>query len=257
MPRRSLALAALTIAASSAFADASVVIAITNPTETDKITNDPVSTTASLVLSDSSAFGYANLDTGVLRSTSDGPPAQPASGFPAQQFSTQSAAQIQDSVTFGAGASGTGYLDWQFDGTLSAFALPVHSATAALALGVGGFGETVYLANDPTFCGGSQPLCFEGTSIHATGSIPFEIAPGTMQISAFLQTVAFDGSTADFSNTGMLYLRLPTGMAYTSGSGTFLQDAAPIVATVPEPSPLIAMLLGLGLVARFGRRSRA
>lgn len=230
-------------------AQSSVVIAITNPNETDKIANDSVVSSASLVLIDSSASGYANLDTGILRSKSTGPVAQPGSGFPDAQFSSQAAAQITDSITFASGFSGTGYLDWKFEGTLTAFAPPVHSATAALVINIGATGENIYLADNPSFCAPGQSFCTTGTSINQTGTIPFQISPGTLQVSAFLQTVAFDGAAADFSNTGRLYLRLPTGITYTSNSGTFLADAQAILPSVPEPATYSLLLVGLSCAA--------
>ena len=114
-----VAAAGLAAIACSVQAQSSVVIGIANPTETDKIVNDPVVAVGSLVLPDSSASGYANLETGILRSESIGPPIQPGLGYADGQFSSQSAAQIVDTITFGAGASGTGFLDWHVDGTLT------------------------------------------------------------------------------------------------------------------------------------------
>ena len=245
-----VAAATLAAMACSVQAQSSVVIAITNPTETDRIVNDPVVAIGSLVLSDSSAAGYANLETGILRSESIGPPIQPGLGYPDGQFSSQSAAQIVDTITFGAGASGTGFLDWHVDGTLTPAGNPFPSATTSLVLGVGGTGETDYFTDSTGLCVPSA-TCNFGTSFNKTGAFAFTIAPGSFQISAFLQTEAFDGAIANFSNTGTFYLRLPGGVTYTSTSGVFLTEATPIfpgVPAVPEPSSYALLLGGLGLL---------
>lgn len=237
--------------ACSVQAQSSVVIAITNPTQTVKTVNDPVLAIGSLILSDSSASGYANLETGILRSKSIGPPIQPGIGYPDGQFSSQSAAQIVDTITFGAGASGTGFLDWHVDGTLTPAGNPFPSATTSLVLNVGGTGETDYFTDSTGLCLPSA-TCNIGTSFDKSGAFAFMIAPGSLQVSAFLQTEAFDGAIADFSNTGRFYLRLPDRVTYTSTSGVFLTDAAPIFAgvpAVPEPSSYALLLVGLGLLS--------
>lgn len=253
--------------ACGAQAQSSVVIAITDPLETTRIVNGPVVATASLVLTDASASGYANLDTGVLRSASVGPPIQFGLGYPDGQFSTQSAAQIVDTISFGAAATGTGYLDWHIDGTLSAYGNPFPSATTSLVLNIGNAGgntgQTSYFTDNPNLCRAS-PTCTIGTGFDQSGSFAFQIQPGAFSVSVFLQTVAFDGASNDFSNTGRFYLRLPDGVTYTSRSGVFLTDAAPIfpvVSAVPEPSTYLLLLFGLGLASwtksRTGRGRRS
>jgi hypothetical protein len=60
-----------------------------------------------------------------------------------------------------------------------------------------------------------------------------------------------DGCTADFSNTGLIGLSLPSNVSYTSASGVFL------TASTPEPSSWAMMMLGgAGVMIGVARRKR-
>jgi hypothetical protein len=67
--------------------------------------------------------------------------------------------------------------------------------------------------------------------------------------------ISVTGYTADFASTARVYLSLPTGVTYTSGSGSFLAGATPIAA-VPEPETYAMLLAGLGIVGAVTRRRR-
>lgn len=63
-----------------------------------------------------------------------------------------------------------------------------------------------------------------------------------------------EGVDCDFSHTGRMALRLPTGVTFTSGSGVFL--TAPFAAAVPEPASWAMLTLGFGLCGTVARRRR-
>jgi hypothetical protein len=62
-----------------------------------------------------------------------------------------------------------------------------------------------------------------------------------------------DGCTADFSNTGLIGLSLPSNVSFTSASGVFLTAST----STPEPSSWAMMMLGAaGVMIGVARRKR-
>lgn len=214
--------------------------------------NDPALFVAetSAVSGDSTAYSYANMITGVLRDF-----ARATNAYPGTPYAALASGGFFDTVTFSNGVGQTAYLDWSFDGSLSLDNTSLPFATHGQLLVYGGSGANIQLTNAGNLCatGGD---CTVGTSVNKQGSIPFVISAGAMFFAANLSAYSQYGNTADFSNTGRIYLRTPDGVSYTSQSGQFLNEAAPIFA-VPEPATYALMLAGLvavGLVTR--RRSR-
>lgn len=73
---------------------------------------------------------------------------------------------------------------------------------------------------------------------------------GTFDIISLMFTMLPEpGDTLDFGNSAYLSLALPPGATYSSASGSFL------VSAVPEPVSLMSLLLGLGVLAAYRRRS--
>jgi hypothetical protein len=62
------------------------------------------------------------------------------------------------------------------------------------------------------------------------------------------------GYFCDFSHTAKLGLTLPTGVSFTSDSGTFLTAGAPTAGAVPEPATWAMMVFGFGLAGGTMRR---
>ena len=195
----------------------------------------------------SQASAYANADTGILSGVASAAPAVDA--FHYTQFSTT----IRDTITFSSGASGTGYLNWHWDGS--------SSSAAPTDAGVGYTGLlTIYLGSTTIHeehvlttiaCVGGYTSCTSGSVVNESGQIAFSIQPGDLFLQESITGYATMGGTTDFSHTGTLSLTLPEGVTYTSRSGSFLSQ----VATVPEPSTLA--LLGISLAGLgFGRRKK-
>ena len=65
------------------------------------------------------------------------------------------------------------------------------------------------------------------------------------------------GYICDFSHTAKVGLTLPTGVSFTSDSGTFLTAGAPIASAVPEPATWAMMVFGFGMVGSTMRRRNA
>lgn len=191
------------------------------------------------------ASGYANMSTGILRSYAqsvwvDG-------GIP---YAASASSSVGDVLYFSSGFGGTAYLDYSFEGTLllNPYDFP-HATHGQLLLDAGGSSLNIMLSQNAGNCGVPGD-CTVGASITRKGSIAIPIAAGGTAIGASLGAYAQFANNADFSNTARLYLRVPTGAAYTTGSGEpFLADAAPIFSSpVPEPASAGLMLAGLGLL---------
>ena len=252
---RNVCLMLLALAAESSFADAFVDTNISAPDGKDHSSTGSITAQSSVTYGNGSASGSADLYLGVLKADVTG------SGDPSQRLGTYastSTPSFQDLVTFSPGASGTGYLEYRFDGTLNA---PAGNTGADAYLAVTLNGMTLhqtYLLDFPSVkspCFPSTAIseCVEGSSIDEVEILPFQIGPGSFDFYAFLQVIGENGATGNFSDTAAFYLALPPGVTYTSKSGSFLDGAVPIIATsVPEPETYILLLVGLGLVAGVG-----
>lgn len=105
-------------------------------------------------------------------------------------------------------------------------------------------------------CGAYIDLCLTGHDpdrVIGSFSLPLTGDPYHVLMKLNLDV---SGMTADFSSTARLYLVVPNGVTYTSGSGTFLTKALPI-SSVSEPQIGELLLAGLGAlgVTRSRRRS--
>ena len=211
-----------------------------------------------------SAYGYANLSTGTLRtyaqsSTNGG--------------STGGSSILADNFTFSGPTGGTAYLDWTFSGELinNSFHpfLQQSGGELSFILGApdpspqGGWSGVVhqehyYLVNVACYAMMVATTCVEGDTIFLQGSMPIPVwtdsnAPGyslQVQLSAWANL----GDIANFSNSAHLSLRLPDGVTMQSRSGVFLDSTDPGTA-IPEPGSLT--LLGMGLAGLAIRRRYA
>lgn len=88
-----------------------------------------------------------------------------------------------------------------------------------------------------------------------TLSIP--VGETSLGVGALLNLDCRGGGVCDFGHTGAIGLGpLPTGLSYTSASGTFLTalDTGPGgVGGVPEPATWAMMILGLGMIGAIAR----
>lgn len=208
-----------------------------------------------------SAYGYANLSTGTLRtyaqsSTNGG--------------STGGSSLLADSFTFSGPTGGTAYLDWLFSGKLfnNSFHPFLQQSGGELYFFLiapdpspqGGWSGVVqqehyYLVNIACYAMMVATTCVEGDTIFLQGSLPIPVwtdsnAPGySLQVQ--LTAWANLGDIADFSNSAHLSLRLPDGVTMRSSSGVFL-DSTNSGAAIPEPGSLA--LLGISLAGLAVRR---
>ncbi len=212
---------------------------------------DTVGTTTTLVIAqtagasgDSTGSAYANLASGVLRDE-----AHATNAYPGIPYAASSSSSIMDTVSFSGGIGQTGYLDYSFDGTLALNAINGPYATSGqMLVFIGSSFANLQLSAFQANCGQGTIFasCTVGTSVNKQGSIPFIIGAGSMSFGASLNSYAQFGNTAQFSNTGKLFLRTPEGVSFSSESGSFLTSAAPIFSTtVPEPQTYLLLLTGL------------
>ena len=244
----------LALGCCGAWADAETSIDIRAKAGQEQVTQDtgPVQNTLTYSYGGGTGTAYANLETGILRDYAVAPP------FPGGSDFSYSAVQsrIADVITFAPTAGGTAYLYWSVDGTLPSFDGHLDS-TATVGLFVSG--GTNDIAEDHAFVNDScapysVTTCEAGTRWAQSGVVAFQIdGNNPISIQAVLQTEPADGGVGDFSNTGRLYLVVPTGETFTSDSGVFLDEATPI-SSVPEPVSS-ALLLG-GLALLFARNKR-
>lgn len=202
----------------------------------------------------STAQGFANIATGILRSSAV------SVGFGTAQ--TQAQAIVEDSFRFSPDASGIAFLDWSIDGKITdaahgygmgSIAFLVTSPDSAVQ-------RSLYVfSSDQFICDGIliETTCSVGSEFSASGSLAISIAPGSYFVQVNLTAVAASEGAADFWNTAHLYLRTPDGVSIESDSGRFLASAAPI-GTVPVPATTALVLAGLSLAgaARSRRRAR-
>ena len=94
--------------------------------------------------------------------------------------------------------------------------------------------------------------CFVGDSASAVRSAPFSLSNGTFSFDWRLTVEAAGGASAEFGNTALVWLRLPEGVTFTSESGGFLAEAAPL--PIPEPSASLLLLMSFSVLAVRKRR---
>ena len=250
----------LCLVAQAASAIAVVDTNVSAPDGKDVHADGPVTAQSTVTYQNGSASAFADLNLGVLKASAIG------SGDPSQRLGTYASTaspSFQDMITFSPGASGTAYLEYHFDGNLDAPS--AHTgADAYLGVTVGDVAlRQIYLFDFPGISSPCAPStatyeCTAGSSIDETGVLAFQIGADPINISAFLQVVAENGATANFSDTAGFYLMTPPGVSYTSGSGTFLSAAGPIITSpVPEPATYLLFLVGLGLVGGATRTNRS
>lgn len=238
-----------------AFADASVTLEIKNGLTSDTLVPGSGAVSFANTLTQGPAFaqGSANLSSGILKSSAVAPPTGTPVGVPYYSYANS---EIRDTLTFGAGASGTAFLDYHFHGTMSGYGGYGYSEAHLdfyEALNTQTTTATHILTNGDCAAYNSPTSCLDGTSIDQYGTFAFAIAPGQTYLQIDLLAYPDNGASADFANTASLFLRLPPGVAYTSASGQFLATAVPVSA-VPEPGTLPLMLGSLGLVGVMVRR---
>jgi len=225
---------------------------------------DPNHSSDNIAAGSASALGFADLSSGVLRAE-----ATSAVGANASALAT---AIMRDDVTFSSNATGIGYLDFHWDGTLSSLASPSYGGallsfgylTVGIegSVGAGEYTDALYNADVNQTCNGlgGFEYCSYGASIDQTGYLMFNLQPGVNTIQVDLVTSTLNGVTGDFSHTANIDLRLPPGVTYTSASGDFLSTATPIVSPVspvPEPGTYLLMLAGFGSIFGVTRRIRS
>lgn len=204
----------------------------------------------------SSAYAYANLNTGILRGFASASPNLDSSHY--AEFVTS----IRDTITFSPGATGIGYLNWHWDG-FSNSEVPTNAGIDYTAILNIYLITSSYRINEeyvltPGACvPGRHAGCTSGVVVNQYGQIPFLITSGGLFIQEGIAGFATMGRLTDFSHTGTLSLSLPKGVTFTSASGSFLSEVSPNApSTVPEPSSFALLGLGfLGLVFS-GARSK-
>jgi len=203
---------------------------------------------------DSTGSAYASLAEGVLKDF-----AHATNAYPGTPYAASSSSSIMDNVTFSGGVGQTGHLDYSFDGTLSlnpTINTP-YATSGQMLVFIGSSFANLQLSAFQANCGQGTLFasCTVGTSVSKQGSIPFTITAGQMSFGANLNAYAQFGNTAEFSNTGKLYLRTPQGVSFTSQTGSFLTNAVPIFA-VPEPETYLLMLIGLVTIGCMRKKNK-
>ena len=115
--------------------------------------------------------------------------------------------------------------------------------------GISGPPNPADVAHGETFDNGFMTGFYQTTLSIPTGET-------TLGIGALLHLDCRSGSTCDFGHTGAIdFGALPTGLTWTSESGTFLSAQAPN-GGVPEPATWAMMILGFGLIGTAARARR-
>src|SRR4051812_37073407 len=154
------------------------------------------------------AYGYANLDTGILRAY--------ASSSVGARVPTSGAAVIEESFSFTGQISGRAYLDWSFDG---AFTLNSDKLFHGISFGVmifnvilpgGSAQQQVHvLASSRCDLFADFTSCLEGDSVATHGSIELPVVEGEYFLEVPVLASAIPGETANFANRARLFLRTP------------------------------------------------
>ena len=260
-----LAPIALAVVAGSASATVAVQIVVVDGVRSQTVVEQrPIAHAVSLDIGGSFGSAAIDLRTGILRTASITRVVLNSN----DESVASAAVNLTDTLTFAAGASGTAFLDWGFDGSIDFEPLrpgpgtPSYGQLSFLITPSDGGPQVAVTAARVTTasdCSGAAPSnCvtgpFERAQVAMRGSLPFAIRPGTFTVAAGLGTFTRWGDDAHFENTSYLYLRVPEGVTFTSGSGVFLLNAVPVPAPVPEPSTALLLLVGvLGLALRVRR----
>lgn len=203
------------------------------------------------------ASGFANLETGLLRSS--------AISMGGAGIATTAQSVLSDSFRFSAGATGTAYLDWAIEGRVSAS--PQDYGYGAYNYGIGGLSlylvgpdssaqQFVHLlSSTQLLCDAAltETTCAVGSAFSFSGSIAIPIVSGNHFVQVGLSAQARYGS-ADFGNTARLYMRTPDGVSIESDSGRFLASAVPIGGVVSAPATGALVFAGLALIAAARHR---
>lgn len=200
----------------------------------------------------STAQGFANLATGILRSS--------AVSVGLGTTATTAQSIVEDSFRFSPNASGVAFLDWSIDGKITdaAHGYGMGSIAFLVASPDAAVDRSLYVfSSDQFICDGilTETTCSVGSEFSASGSLAISIAPGSYFVQVNLTAAAASEGAADFWNTAHLYLRTPDGVSIESDSGRFLASASPI-GVVPVPATAALVLAGLGLAGAAGSRSR-
>lgn len=246
---------ALTLACCGAWADAETSIDIRAKYTQEQVKSDstPVQDTLTFSYGGGTGASYANLETGILRDYAVAPPRPSEADF--SYALAQS--RIGDVITFAPSASGTAYLHWSADGSLTAFDGASESSASMSIIVAGGTNriDETHAYTNFSCAPYNVTSCEAGTHFSQSGMVAFEIAgDNPIDIQAVLGTNPSDGGTGDFSNTGRLYLVVPAGETFTSASGVFLAEASPVT-SVPEPASLSLLIEGMALLAARRMRS--
>jgi hypothetical protein len=250
--------------ADAAFGDASVSLEIRNGNITDTVASGSGATSFAKNLDEGAqltpvfAHGSADLVSGTLKADAVAWPTRtPRVGA----YLSFVDSRITDTLTFGAGASGTAFLDYHLSGSVGPFTPSDEYSQVLLQFAVGlagqapAVGASHFVTNGDCAAVFSPTSCRDERSTDEFGTFGFAILPGVTTLQVDLKALAQDGSYVLFGDSASLYLRLPPGTAYTSGTGQFLAAATPIALSVPEPD-VLSLMLGALLVGGVMTRRR-
>ena len=252
-----LALASMSGSAEAAFVNVVLQVNDGGPTSPSRDLTDALSVYESLSLGSNSAFADADLREGLLR-------ARGSSDSGGSSFGLGSATMV-DTLSFQSWATTTGAplrLWWKFDGHISPNnGTPVNNEASRAYLNITVNGQNSWTEISNSTCLSPLNPC----TIYPTGTVPsiahtvtgyFEWTsnPGAISFQAGLRAQGMGYSEwADAGNTARFFLEVPPGVTFTSQSGQFLVNAAP----VPEPAILSLLFPGLLAIAAVASRQRA
>ncbi len=194
----------------------------------------------------SSATASANLSEGYLRASAF----SDAGYFPYAIAS----ASIQDRLTFHSGFGLQAKLHWVFSAYMSADFGTANASTTQASLYAEVYSPSLSvvsghaLANDP-FCAAAPIPCTVEPGGYDTPEVPFRIG-GSLNWTISSESVALllnltakangNGEWVDSKNTARFFLEVPAEATFSSDSGVFLSQAAPL--SVPEPNTVLLIL---------------